>query len=90
MFACTGNTYKTYGDVTLSAILVPKSFDKHGIGRHLVSCWLNVKDGLSTFQTERQLQAIWNEYTAKGYYTPTAGVRWDGARIAEYLQSTFD
>lgn len=90
VFACDARNYKSYGSVTLSAILIPKSFDKHGIGRHLVACWLNVKGGLSTFQTERQLQAIWNEFQASGYYTPTAGVRWDGARIAEYLQSTFD
>jgi len=90
VFACDARNFKSYGGVTLSAILVPKSFDKFGIGRHLVACWLNVKGGLSTFQTERQLQAIWNEYQASGYYTPTAGVRWDGGRIAEYLQSTFD
>ncbi|GGZ09015.1 hypothetical protein ACFFTM_24170 [Pseudoduganella plicata] len=90
VFACDARNYKSYGSVSLSAILVPKSFDKFGIGRHLVACWLNVKGGLSTFQTERQLQAIWNEYQASGFYTPTAGVRWDGGRIAEYLQSTFD
>lgn len=90
VFACGASSFKTYGSVTLGAILSPKSFDKHGIGRHLVACWLNVKGGLSSFQTERQLQTIWNEFQTSGYYTPTAGVRWDGPRIAEYLQSTFD
>ncbi len=90
VFACDAKSFKSYGSVSLSGILTPKSFDKHGIGRHLVACWLNVKAGLSTFQTEIELKRIWNEYNTKGYYTPTAGVRWDGARIAEYLESTFD
>ncbi len=90
VFACDAKSFKSYGSVSLHAILTPKSFDKHGVGRHLVACWLNVKAGLSTFQTEVELKRIWNEYNTKGYYTPTAGVRWDGARIAEYLESTFD
>jgi hypothetical protein len=90
VFACNTRTYSTYGTVTLGGILVPKQWDKYGVGRHLVSCWMNVKTGLSTFQTEEQLKAIWNEYVATDHYTPTAGVSWDGARIARYLESTYD
>ena len=90
LFPCDTRNFQSYGKVTLSGILTPKQFDKHGIGRHLVACWLNVKAGLSSFQTEEQLRTIWYEYSRTGYYTPTAGVRWDGHRIAQYLQSTFD
>ena len=61
---------------------------RHGIGRHLMACYLNVQAGLSSFQTVPMLQRIWLEYQTKGYYMPTAGVRWDGAKIVEYLQGT--
>jgi hypothetical protein len=90
VFACNARNFKTYGSVTLAEILVPKKWDTFGVGRHLVACWLNVKAELSTFQTEEDLTRIWNEYARNGYYTPTAGVRWDGDRIAQYLQSTYD
>ncbi|TWI46037.1 hypothetical protein IP92_03470 [Pseudoduganella flava] len=88
VFACNSLNTKTYGAVTQAGILETKSWDRYGIGRHLMACYLNVKAGLSTFQTVPMLQRIWNEYQAKGYYTPTAGVRWDGAKIVEYLQGT--
>jgi hypothetical protein len=88
IFSCNGLNSKSYGSITQGAILDPQKFDKNGIGRHLVACYLNVQAGLSTFQTVPMLQRIWLEYQAKGYYTPTAGVRWDGAKIVEYLQGT--
>jgi hypothetical protein len=88
LFACSGLAALTYGKSTQGAILEPKSWDLFGVGRHLVACHLNVKAGLSTFQTVTMLQTIWREYQAKGYYTPTAGVRWDGPRIVEYLRGT--
>jgi hypothetical protein len=88
VFPCSGANGKTYGTISQGAILEPKSWDRYGIGRHLIACYLNVKAGLSTFQTVPMLQRIWSEYQTKGYYTPTAGVRWDGAKIVEYLQGT--
>lgn len=88
VFSCNGMNGKTYGAVTQGAILDPQKWDKDGIGRHLMACYLNVQAGLSTFQTTSMLQRIWLEYQNQGYYTPTAGVRWDGAKIVEYLQGT--
>lgn len=88
LFTCSSLNAKTYGKTTQSAILEPKLWDRNGIGRSLVACYLNVKAGLSTFQTIPMLQSIWLEYQSKGYYTPTAGVRWDSAKIVEYLQGT--
>lgn len=88
LFSCNSLNAKTYGTTSQSAILEPKTWDRHGIGRHLVACYLNVQAGLSSFQTVPMLQRIWLEYQTKGYYTPTAGVRWDGRKIVEYLQGT--
>ncbi|WP_338769383.1 hypothetical protein [Massilia sp. METH4] len=88
VFSCNGINGKTYGTISQAAILEPQQWDRNGIGRHLIACYLNVQAGLSTFQTVPMLQRIWLEYQAKGYYTPTAGVRWDGAKIVEYLRGT--
>jgi hypothetical protein len=88
VFACNGLSGKTYGAVSQGGILVPQKWDQDGIGRHLIACYLNVQAGLSSFQTLPMLQRIWLEYQAKGYYTPTAGVRWNSAKIVEYLQGT--
>lgn len=88
IFACNAVTARTYGSCTQGAILDPQKFDKNGIGRHLMACYLNVKAGLSTFQDVPMLQRIWNEYQSKGYYAPTAGVQWDGTKIVEYLRGT--
>ncbi|MBB3223818.1 hypothetical protein [Pseudoduganella umbonata] len=88
LFSCNSLNAKTYGATSQSAILEPKTWDRNGIGRHLIACYLNVQAGLSSFQTVPMLQRIWLEYQTKGYYTPTAGVRWDGRKIVEYLQGT--
>lgn len=88
VFASNGTNGKTYGAISQGGILEPQKWDRHGIGRHLIACYLNVQAGLSSFQTVPMLQRIWLEYQTKGYYTPTAGVRWDGAKIVEYLQGT--
>ncbi len=88
VFACNGNVGKTYGSCTQGAMVEGKSWDTHGIGRYLMACHLNVKAGLSTFQTEEMLRRIWAEYQDKGYYTPTAGVRWDCYKIVDYLKGT--
>jgi hypothetical protein len=34
-----------------------------------------------------QIQAIWLEYTGKGYFEPTAGVKWYEPEIVAYLES---
>lgn len=88
VFSCNSLNAKTYGTVSQRDILDPKKWDLNGIGRHLIAAYLNVQAGLSTFQTVPMLQRIWLEYQAKGYYTPTAGVKWDSAKIVEYLQGT--
>lgn len=90
VFACGASTSKTYGSSTQLAIIQGKSWDANGIGRLLMACYLNVRAGISTFQTVPMLQKIWSEYQSKGYYTPTAGVRWNGAQIANYLQRTME
>lgn len=38
--------------------------------------------------SEAQVVNIFNEWDLRGYFQPTAGVKWYGADIVTYLQST--
>jgi hypothetical protein len=88
IFPCTRAMNTTYGGISCMGILTPQSWDKNGLGRQLMSAYLNVKTGKSSFQTVPMLLAIWNEWVKHGYYTPTSGVKWDSAAIANYLSLT--
>ena len=90
VFACDASTSKSYGSSSQLAIIQGKSWDTYSIGKLLMASYLNVRAGISTFQTIPMLQKIWSEYQSKGYYTPTAGVRWNAAQIANYLQRTME
>lgn len=93
IFPCSGvfNKTNSYAGCSLSTMVAQpcRSFDTQGIGAALVACWLNVKSNRSSFQTVTMLQKIWSEYQSLGYYTPTAGVRWDVYKIVAYLQGTY-
>ena len=58
------------------------------VAQHLAAALLNVASGLVPVLSEAMLQTIWLEYTSKGYFEPTAGVKWYSAEIVAYLQST--
>lgn len=59
------------------------------LGGHLVAALLNAEMGWTDDVLGVQaVKDMWNEYDAKGYYEPTAGVQWGPEQIVEYLQST--
>lgn len=59
---------------------------------HLIGAYLNVLGGngavipLSVITTSG-IQTIWAEYVTKGYYEPTAGVKWYADEIVAYLKT---
>jgi hypothetical protein len=57
------------------------------VARHLVAAQLNVAKGWTPVLDAGQIQAIWLEYTGKGYFEPTAGVKWYEPEIVAYLES---
>jgi len=91
VFTCGLDQSSTYGSdkCTLDYILGNEpTFDQHKLGAHLVAAYLNVLAGLSSFQTVPMLQNIWNELRNTGYFSPTAGVKWDAKQVVDYLSGT--
>jgi hypothetical protein len=91
-FHCTttgfAGTY--FGSYTMLDVMTPSAGvnDPQQVGGHIAAALLNAKAGLTPVLTESAVRDIWNEYIAKGYYEPTAGVKWYSADIVTYLQST--
>jgi hypothetical protein len=93
VFSCSGKTAK-YANYTLYNLLDPQYMKNKGqtddymIARHFVASYLNVisvpsKTNVITYQI---LKNMWNAYnSAKGYYEPSAGVKWYGPQIVAYL-----
>ena len=72
-------------DTTLLAVLQNPA---DPVAQHLAASLLNVASGWVPVLNQAMLQTIWLEYTTKGYYEPTAGVKWYSPEIVAYLQST--
>lgn len=58
-----------------------------GVAAHLVAAKLNVAMGWVPILDDGRIQDLWLEYTSRGFYEPTAGVRWYAPEIVAYLQS---
>jgi len=58
---------------------------------HLIAAYLNCLGGNGAVipahvMTPAGILAIWQEYALRGYYEPTAGVKWDAGQIVDYLK----
>ena len=80
----------SYGCATLEDLLNPQPFDTNNVGMHLVAAYLNVQQKLVGFIELTDLQTMWSELQTTGRYSPTAGVYWDNAQVANYLASIHD
>jgi hypothetical protein len=58
------------------------------LARHISAALLNAAAGLTPVLSETAVRTIWNEYVQKGYFSPTAGVKWSAAEIVTYLGQT--
>lgn len=58
------------------------------LGRHITAALLNAAAGLSPVLNQTQVRAIWNEYVSKGYFEPSAGIKWYPDQIVDYLVTT--
>lgn len=63
------------------------------VARHLVAALLNTSTNPpktpAAILTPSTVKSIWTSYATNGYYEPTAGVRWNGMRIVEWILTTF-
>ena len=62
--------------------------DGNGVGRYMVAALLNARSGRTPVLDETGVRTMWNDLVNHGYYEPTAGIKWTGAEIIAYLQST--
>ncbi len=91
-----GSTLKVKGaSLSLNQIMVMNgkpyqgATDPDGLSAYIVAALLNAasertKDVLSV----KTVIGIWNEWVTKGYFEPTAGVKWDSKQIVTYLKTT--
>lgn len=83
-FKNTNGTSKTL----MQVIWLGGNGDPYQLGAHIVAALLNAKKGWTPVLLETAVINMWNEYNAKGYYEPTAGVKWSAEQIVNYLKTT--
>ena len=87
-FHCSGYGLKLKPYSMMQVILIGGTIDKYQLGAHCVAALLNARKGWTPVLTEAQVRVLFNEYDSKGYFEPTAGVKWYPGDIVAYLQST--
>lgn len=58
------------------------------LGMYVAAALLNAAAGRTPFLGEATVRAMWNDVLIKGYFEPTAGIRWGATQVITYLQST--
>jgi hypothetical protein len=88
VFNCNGQgtIYAQYS--MMQVVWLGGNLDPNQLGAHVVAAVLNARMGSTPILTEAQVANIFNEWNLKGYFEPTAGVKWYAADIVAYLQST--
>jgi hypothetical protein len=77
-----------YVGKTMLAVLQLMGGGVDALARHITAALLNAKAGLTPVLTESDVRGIWNEFVAKGYFEPAAGVHWGPDQIVAYLTTT--
>jgi len=63
--------------------------DPDNLGAHIVAALLNAASGKTdSVMSVTTVIGMWNEWVAKGYFEPNAGVKWSSAQIVTYLKTT--
>jgi hypothetical protein len=85
-----GAVMSTFNGSTLLAVLDSGGNDDNtALARHIVAALLNAASGkTSAVLSVSAVQNIWKEFITKGYFEPTAGVKWNAAQITAYLVTT--
>ncbi|HSU44665.1 MAG TPA: hypothetical protein VLN42_10665 [Casimicrobiaceae bacterium] len=84
----TGFGGKVFGTRSMLEVLDVSQAGLEGVGRYMVAALLNARSGRTPVLDETAVRTMWNDLVNNGYYEPTAGIKWTGAEIIAYLQST--
>jgi hypothetical protein len=72
----------------MQVLLLGGKDDRYQLGAHIVAALLNARMGWTDVLTVQAVKDMFNEWAAKGYYEPSAGIKWYGADIVTYLKTT--
>lgn len=86
VFSC--NSGSPFVALTLGELIASHPSDTTRIGKYLSAAMLNSRSGWTPFLREDTIQAMYIEWRTKGYFSPTANVRWGAADIVNYLRAT--
>lgn len=88
--ATTGFTGNQFGTQTMLQVLGTggNTGGYTALGRHITAALLNARRGWTPVLSETGVRNIWNEYVSKGYFEPSAGIKWYPAQIVDYLVTT--
>jgi hypothetical protein len=67
-----------YPGLSLRAVLELQGGGRDALARHIVAALLNAQKGLtpSNVLSVSLVKAVWTSFVTKGYYEPTAGIKW--------------
>ena len=86
--ATTGFNGSQFDTKTMLQVMEMMGGGYIALGRHIAAALLNAAAGLTPVLSQTQVRNIWNEFVSKGYYEPSAGIRWYPDQIVEYLVTT--
>jgi hypothetical protein len=72
----------------IEVIDLTQSGGLNSLGRYIVAALLNARSGRTPMLSETTVRAMWNDLINRGYYEPTAGIRWAAPEIVAYIQTT--
>jgi len=76
------------GKSMIEVIDLLQSSGLNSLGRYIVAALLNAHSGRTPMLSETNVRAMWNDLINRGYYEPTAGIRWGAAEIVAYIKTT--
>ena len=78
MFDAALGTVGSYPGKTLLTVLELHGGDRDAVARHIVAALLNAKKGLTPANvlSVTTVRAVWSSFATRGYYEPTAGIKW--------------
>jgi hypothetical protein len=76
------------GKSMVDVIDMMQSGGLNSLGRYIVAALLNARSGRTPMLSETNVRAMWNDLINRGYYEPTAGIRWGASEIVAYIKTT--
>lgn len=84
----TGFAGTLFGGKPLSEVLQMPNTGTQGAGKYCAAALLNARSGRTPPLTETIVRNLWNGLITRGYYEPTAGVKWYADDIVRYIRTT--